>query len=65
MKLLMVTILMITSFQVFSYDEYNILVGGELNEDELEYFEENCDHGFSYTCIAISNKIKEDQKDRK
>lgn len=62
MKLLMVTILMITSFQVFSYDEYNILIDNQLNADEKEYYKINCKYNFNYTCILIGNKIKEDKK---
>ena len=46
------------SSSALCYDEYNILIDSSLNNDEVEYFEENCEHEFSYTCIAISDKIE-------
>lgn len=44
------------------YDEYNILINNKLNKDELEYFKLNCKNTFSYTCLAIQEKIKETKK---
>ena len=59
-------VLILSSFSVFGYDEYNILVDNDvLNKDEVQYFKQNCKNAFSYTCIAISQKIKEAKQNGK
>lgn len=52
------------SSSALCYDEYNILIDSSLNNDEVEYFEENCEHAFNYVCIGIEEKMEEEKNGR-
>jgi hypothetical protein len=58
-KFLFITTILFSS-EILSYDEYNILIDSSLNNDEVEYFQQNCKRNeFSYVCMAILNKMEE------